>query len=94
MKIKFNRDDVFVAELQVKRLARKLANARQLYREINGNRNVELVWEHIPQRLQKLFTAHFDRVAAMSESGELDEAKAKRDAVLAEKDRHSLLGPL
>ncbi len=87
MTIKVSKDDVFIAELEMKRLSKKLADARLVYRELNGSRHVELRLEKAPERLQKLLPQHFRKVAAMRKSGELDEAKAAREDWVAARRR-------
>ena len=92
MTIKITKDDIFVAELEMKRLRRKAADARNLFRILETLRALgEIELEKYSKDAQRLVPPHKRRVAAMRRSGELDEAKAKREAILAEKDRHGLV---
>jgi hypothetical protein len=87
MTLKITKDDILIAELEMKRLNKKAADARFVYRFCRTMRHVATKLDDLDDRGQKLVPAHLRKVAAMRKSGELDEAKAKHQEWLDARHR-------
>ena len=87
MTIKITKDDILIAELELKRLSKQVADARFVFRFCTAMRHVETELDDLDDRARKLLPAHFRKVAAMRKSGELDEAKAAREDWVAARRR-------